>query len=77
VAYWIKIHEQGGKHIHLIDLDRVSSFSLYKGTRLTVYWHLSEQPLVLTVQSDPVAYQQVLDYVEKTTGYSLESPLDG
>ncbi|WP_159790721.1 hypothetical protein [Sodalinema gerasimenkoae] len=73
MAYWIKIHDQGGKQVHVIDLDRVSSFSLYKHNRLTIYWHHSEQPLVLTAQSDPRAYEQVLRYVEKTTGYSLET----
>ncbi|USR90544.1 hypothetical protein NEA10_17175 [Phormidium yuhuli AB48] len=51
----------------------MSSFSLYKQSRLTIYWHPQEQPLILTAQSDPVAYRQVLDYVEKTTGHSLET----
>lgn len=73
MAYWIRIHQQGGKEVHILDLDRVSSFSLYKQSRLTIYWHPQEQPLILTAQSDPVAYRQVLDYVEKTTGHSLET----
>ncbi|MGC9505882.1 hypothetical protein [Baaleninema sp.] len=72
MAYWIKINYERDKQVYVIDLDRISAFSLSWNSRLTLYLTESDRAIVLTEQSEPEAYQKVIDYIEKTTGYSLE-----
>ncbi|MDC0833994.1 hypothetical protein AY599_07685 [Leptolyngbya valderiana BDU 20041] len=72
MAYWIKINYERDKQVYIIDLDRIVAFSLSWNSRLTLYLTEGDRPIVLTEQSEPEAYQKVIDYIEKTTGYSLE-----
>lgn len=73
MAYWIEIDDPRDRQVYLVDLDRVSAFSLSYNHRLTLYLQSGEaKTLVLTSQSAPEAYRQVLDYIEKTTGHTLD-----
>lgn len=68
MAYWVKIAYE--RNTYLIDLDRVASFC--HGTqRLSFPLPDQQTPIVLTLQRDSDAYQLVMDYIEKQTGYSL------
>ncbi|MBO9998114.1 MAG: hypothetical protein J7641_03745 [Cyanobacteria bacterium SID2] len=71
MAYWIKINYERDNLVYVVDLDRISAFSLSWNSRLTLYLTDSDQTLVLTEQSEPDAYQKVMDYIEKHTGHSL------
>lgn len=72
MAYWIEVNDERERQVYVIDLDRVAAFSLSWNNRLTIFLPNSDRQLILTPQSEPEAYRRVLDYVEKTTGYSLE-----
>jgi hypothetical protein len=72
VSYWIKINYERDKQVFVLDLDRISAFSLSWNGRLTLYFPNGESSLVITQQSEPEAYQKILDYVEKKTGHSLK-----
>jgi hypothetical protein len=69
VAYWIKLIYD--RNIYVIDLDRVSSFCHSPNGRITFSVLEGTTTIVINQQSDPIAYQTILDYVEKKTGLSL------
>nr|WP_199330508.1 hypothetical protein [Microcoleus sp. FACHB-68] len=71
VAHWIKICYERDKQIYVLDLDRISAFSLSWNGRLTLYFPGGETSIVLTQQSDPEAYSKVLDFIKETTGFPL------
>ncbi len=70
MARWIKISDEREKQVYAIDLERIGAFSMSLNGRLTLYLPNNE-PLVLTQQSDPQAYHQILDYIKETTGFVL------
>ena len=71
MAHWIKICYERDKQIYVLDLDRISAFSLSWNGRLTLYFPGGETNIVLTQQSDPEAYSKVLDFIKETTGFAL------
>ncbi len=66
---WIKfIYE---RNTYVVELNRISSFALAENGRL-IFWLPNEKvQIVIHPQTNPDAYQQILDYIEMTTGQSL------
>lgn len=69
MAYWVKITYE--RNIYVIDLERISAFAYTPNGRLSFYLPDGGTHVVLNPQGSPDAYQQVLDYIEKTTGQTL------
>ncbi|MBD0363554.1 MAG: hypothetical protein ICV55_12415 [Coleofasciculus sp. C3-bin4] len=62
---WIKfIYE---RNTYVVDLRRISTFTCAKNGRLMFWLPDAKDPIVIHSQSNPDAYQQILDYLEKTT----------
>jgi hypothetical protein len=72
VAYWIKITYD--RNIYVIDLDRVAAFCQAANGRLSFSLPDDDITIVINPQSDPNTYRLLLNYIEKQTGYSLNSP---
>ncbi|WP_071516477.1 hypothetical protein [Geitlerinema sp. PCC 9228] len=68
---WIKINYERDKQVYVIDLDRICAFSLSWNGRLTIYLNNSDTHLTITMQSDPEAYEQIVNYIKEKTGYTL------
>ncbi|WP_017717264.1 hypothetical protein [Kamptonema formosum] len=71
MAHWIKISYERDKQVYVIDLDRISAFSLSWNGRLTLYLSNHQTGIEITQQSDPEAYHKILDYIKETTGFPL------
>jgi 3-methyladenine DNA glycosylase/8-oxoguanine DNA glycosylase len=71
VAHWIKLIYD--RNSYVIDLDRVSAFCHSQNGRVSFAVFEGLVTIVINQQSDPAAYQKILDYVEKKTGQSLTS----
>lgn len=69
MAYWIKITYDRNQYV--IDLDRVGAFCHTSNGRLTFSLPGDNTPIVVNQQSNPEAYQKILDYIEKMTRYRL------
>lgn len=65
--HWIKfIYE---RNTYVVDLDRVSTFDFAENGRL-MFWLPDaggKVQIILHPKSNPEVYQQILDYIEKTT----------
>ena len=68
---WIKFVFD--RNTYVVDLDGISSFARAENGRLMFLLPNAKVPVVIHPQNNPEAYQQILDYIEKTTGYSLLS----
>jgi len=65
---WIKfIHE---RNTYVVDLDHVSAFASAENGRLMFWLPNAKVPIVIHPQSNPEAYQQILEYMANTTGQS-------
>lgn len=69
MAYWIKITYE--RNTYVIDLDQIPAFCRSSHHRLS-FALPDGTTIVVNSQNDPEAYQQILDFVEKRTGYSLQ-----
>jgi hypothetical protein len=70
---WIKfIYE---RDTYVVELERISTFARAEKDRLMFWLPDGKVPIILRQQTNPDAYQQILDYVEKTTGQSLSCEL--
>jgi hypothetical protein len=69
VAYWIKLTYD--RNTYVVDLDRVSAFCYTQNGRISFSILDGIVTVVINQQSDPVTYQVVMDYVQRTTGLSL------
>ena len=65
---WIKFVFE--RNTYVVDLDSISSFACAENGRL-MFSLPNKVPIVIHSQSNPEAYQQVLEYIERTTGQSL------
>lgn len=66
---WIKfIYE---RNTYVVDLSHISSFARTENGRLRLWLPDGKEPIVIHPQTNPDAYQQILDYIEKTTGQSF------
>jgi hypothetical protein len=63
---WIKFMFE--RNIYVVDLDSIGHFSLAENGRLMFYLPDGKVSIVIHPDSNPDTYQQVLDYIEKTTG---------
>ncbi len=67
--YWLKLTYDRDEY--MIDLNRIGAFSLAPSGKLTFWISDSGNPIIIHPQGNAEAYQKIIDYVEKTTGYSL------
>lgn len=66
---WIKfIYE---RNAYVIDLNRVSAFACTGNGRLIFRLPDGKIQIVIHRQTNPDAYQEILNYIEQTTGQSL------
>ena len=66
---WIKFVFE--RNTYVVDLDSISSFTGAENGRLMFSLPNAKLPVVIHRQNNPEAYQQILEYIEKTTGHSL------
>jgi hypothetical protein len=69
VAYWIKITYD--RNTYIIDLDQVTAFCCDSSGRLSFNLPDSNTTIIVSQSSNSEAYQLILDYVEKQTGYNF------
>jgi hypothetical protein len=69
VAYWVKINYE--RNDYVIDLDRLCAFACAPNGKITFWLPNSTLPIIVTQQSNPEGYQQVLEYVQQVTDHSL------
>ncbi|MFB8788622.1 MAG: hypothetical protein U7123_07165 [Potamolinea sp.] len=69
MAYWIKVNHERNEYV--VDLDRLSAFVCAPNGKITFWLPNSAIPMILNQQSNPDGYQQVLDYVQQVSTYSL------
>lgn len=71
---WIKfIYE---RNTYVVDLDRISAFALAENGRLMFWLPDGKVQIIMHLKSNPEAYQQILDYLEKTTERSQDGELE-
>lgn len=68
-AYWVKIIYE--KNEYVINLNCISSFCQEANGRITFWLPDGTIPIIINPVSNPESYQKVLQFVKKTTGYSL------
>lgn len=69
MAYWIKVNHERNEYI--VDLDRLSAFVCAPNGKITFWLPNSSLPVILNQQSNPDGYQQVWEYVQQVSTYSL------
>lgn len=69
MAYWIKVTYERNEYV--IDLDRLSAFACAPNGKITFWLPNSAFPIILSKQSNPDDYQQVWDYIQQVSAYSL------
>ncbi len=68
-ACWIKINYE--RRDYMINLARIQAFSCDTGQRITFWLPNGVEPIVLSPQGNPEAYQAVQNYISRVTGYSV------
>ena len=66
---WIKINYD--RKEFAIDMSRISSFACEQNGRLSFSLPDSATNIIILRQSNPDAYQEIQEYIKKTTGQSL------
>lgn len=66
---WIKFIFE--RNTYVVELSHISSFALAENGRLFFYLPDGKVQIVIHPQTNPEAYQQILEYIENTTGQSL------
>lgn len=69
MAYWIKVTYERNEYV--IDLDRLSAFACAPNGKITFWLPNSAFPIILSKQSNPDDYQQVWEYIQQVSAYSL------
>lgn len=68
---WIKfIYE---RNTYVVELSHISSFALAENGRLIFCLPDGKVEIVIHPQTNPDTHQQILNYIERTTGQSLLS----
>ena len=66
---WIKfIYE---RNTYVVDLDCISTFSSTANGRLMFWLPDGKMQIIIHPQTQPDTYQQILEYIQKTTGKFL------
>nr|WP_202895570.1 hypothetical protein [Iningainema tapete] len=68
-AHWVKIIYERNEYV--INLKCISSFCQEPNGRITFWLPDSTIPIIINPVSNPDSYKKVMDYIHKTTGYSL------
>ncbi len=68
-AHWVKIMYE--KNEYVINLHCISSFCQESNGRITFWLPDGTIPIIINPTSNPESYQKVMQFVQKTTGYSL------
>ncbi|HIK04055.1 MAG TPA: hypothetical protein IGS40_04980 [Trichormus sp. M33_DOE_039] len=68
-AYWVKILYERNEYV--INLNCISSFCQEQNGRITFWLPDGTIPIVINPVSNPESYNKVLQFVQKTTGYSF------
>jgi hypothetical protein len=68
-AYWVKISYERNEYV--INLNCISSFCQEPNGRITFWLPDGTIPIVINPTNNPDSYKKVLQYVQKTTGYSF------
>lgn len=71
MTYWVKFIYD--RETYVVDLERIGAFCQSPNGKLTFWLPTSRNPVVIHPRSNPEAYQKVLDYLKKTTQYSLDA----
>lgn len=66
---WVKFTYE--RNTYVVDLSRISSFVITENGRLQFWLPDGRVLIIIHPQSNPEAYQNILNYVEKTTGQSM------
>jgi hypothetical protein len=66
---WIKFAFE--RNTYVVDLDSISSFACAGNGRLIFWLPNARVQIIIHPNNNPDAYQQILDYIQKTTGQSL------
>lgn len=66
--YWIKFNYD--REEFLIDLYRISAFSKAQNGKITFWLPDSGTPMIIHPNNNAEVYQQIMDYIQKTTGYT-------
>lgn len=72
--HWIKLSYE--RNTYLIDLNRISSFVCANNGRLIFWLPDGKVRMIIHPKTNPEAYQQILDYVEKTAGKLISSTVN-
>ncbi|HAO10695.1 MAG TPA: hypothetical protein DCQ51_05855 [Planktothrix sp. UBA8407] len=67
--YWVKIIYD--RHEYIIDLNRLNTFVLDSGKRITFWLPDGKEPIIINPQTNTEAYSKILDFIHNKTGYSL------
>ncbi|MCF4965951.1 MULTISPECIES: hypothetical protein [Nostocales] len=68
-AYWVKILYERNEYV--INLNCISSFCQEQNGRITFWLPDGTIPIVINPVNNPESYNKVLQFVQKTTGYSF------
>lgn len=68
-AHWVKINYERNEYV--INLNCISSFCQEANGRITFWLPDGTIPIIINPVSNPDSYGKVLDYVQRTTGYSF------
>lgn len=66
---WIKFIFE--RNTYVVELSHISSFTIAENGRIFFYLPDGKVKIVIHPQTNPEAYQQILEYIENTTGQSL------
>ncbi len=69
MPYWIKLTYD--QNTYVIDLDQVTAFCYVPNGRISFSLVDGNTTIVINQQKDPIAYQTIVNYVEKSTGHHL------
>ncbi len=68
-VHWVKINYERNEYV--INLNCISSFCQESNGRITFWLPDGTIPIIINPISNPESYEKVLNFVQKTTGYSL------
>ncbi|WP_017653679.1 hypothetical protein [Fortiea contorta] len=68
-AHWVTIMYE--KNEYVVNLKCISSFCQESNGRITFWLPDGTIPIIINPVSNPESYQKIMQFVQKTTGYSL------
>ncbi len=71
MAHWVKLNYE--RQDYIVDLDSVSAFACAPNGRITFWLPDGALPIVMTRQSNPEDYQQLLQHIQTVAASTLGS----